>query len=188
MPRVDHVDALRFAQTCQLRCAASILQPRLQLGQRTELQAPRRVALFGVQGIERGEGGLEITGRVQGPHPHPQRVTPLARERAGRGQRDGGIGVRTFAGERRIGAEFGYWLGSRHWGRGIMTRVVAAFAPWVMDALELQRLQATVLDFNHASARVLEKNGFVEEGVLRRAVCKRGGVHDLRMFARLRAA
>lgn len=95
MPRVDHVDALRFAQTFQLSCAASILQPRLQLGQRTELQAPRRVALFGVQGIERGEGGLEITGRVQGPHLHPQLVTPLARERAGRGQRDGGIGVHT---------------------------------------------------------------------------------------------
>ncbi len=98
----------------------------------------------------------------------------------------GGIGVRTFAGERRIGAEFGYWLGSRHWGRGIMTRVVAAFAPWAVHTLELQRLQATVLDFNHASARVLEKNGFSEEGVLRRAVHKRGSVHDLRMFARLR--
>lgn len=104
------------------------------------------------------------------------------------GQVVGGIGVRTLTGERRIGAEFGYWLGRRHWGRGVMTSVVAAFAPWAIDALALQRLQATVLDFNHGSARVLEKNGFVEEGVLRRAVCKRGAVHDLRMFARLRAA
>jgi len=102
------------------------------------------------------------------------------------GEACGGIGARPFAGERRIGAEFGYWLGSAHWGRGLMTRVVATFAPWVMEALALERLQATVLDFNLASARVLQKNGFVEEGVLRRAVRKHGRVHDLRMFARVR--
>lgn len=55
-----------------------------------------------------------------------------------------------------------------------------------LPSLDLQRLQATVLDFNAGSARVLEKNGFVEEGVLRNAVRKRGRLHDLRMFARLR--
>jgi len=67
-----------------------------------------------------------------------------------------------------------------------MTRVVGIFAPWAMAELHLERLQATVLDFNIASARVLEKNGFVEEGLLRRAVIKHGRVHDLRMFARVR--
>jgi RimJ/RimL family protein N-acetyltransferase len=102
------------------------------------------------------------------------------------GQARGGIGARRLAGERAIGAELGYWLGRDCWGRGLMTRVVAAYAPWVMDVLEILRLQAVVLDFNQASARVLEKNGFVEEGVLRRAVRKRGEVHDLRLFARIR--
>src|SRR5690606_22829604 len=81
-----------------------------------------------------------------------------------------GIGARPFAGERSVGAEFGYWLGHAHWGRGLMAQVVAAYAPWLMEALSLQRLQAAVLDFNLASARVLAKSGFVEEGVLRRAV------------------
>ena len=33
--------------------------------------------------------------------------------------------------------------------------------------------------------RVLLRNGFVEEGVLRSAVRKRGRLHDLRVFARL---
>ncbi len=102
------------------------------------------------------------------------------------GEACGGIGVRPFTGERDAGAEFGYWLGRTHWGQGVMTRVVSVFAPWAMAALGLQRLQATVLDFNVGSARVLEKNGFVEEGVLRCAVRKRGRLHDLRMFARLR--
>ncbi len=96
----------------------------------------------------------------------------------------GGIGIgRIGEGERRHGAEFGYWLGRAHWGRGIMSRAVATFAPWAMHALRLHRLQAMVLDFNTASARLLARNGFVEEGVLRRAVVKRGALHDLRLFA-----
>ena len=103
------------------------------------------------------------------------------------GEACGGTGVRPGLGERRIGAEMGYWLARRYWNQGRMTRVVAMFAPWVMDALELSRLQATVLDFNTGSARVLQKNGFVEEGVLRDAVLKHGRLHDLRLFARTRA-
>jgi len=102
------------------------------------------------------------------------------------GQVCGGISALLGDGERCIGANLGYWLGRRYWGQGIMTRVTALFAPWVMDALELQRLQATVLTFNIGSARVLEKNRFVHEGVLRRAVRKNGEVHDLSLYARIR--
>lgn len=102
------------------------------------------------------------------------------------GEARGGIGARPFAGERSVGAEFGYWLAPAYWGRGLMTRVVATFAPWVMDTLALERLQAAVLDFNQASARVLEKNGFVQEGVMRSAVRKRGRIHDLHLYARVR--
>lgn len=102
------------------------------------------------------------------------------------GEACGGIGVRPGSGERRIGAELGYWLGRRHWNQGRMSTVVAVFAPWAMDALGLHRLQATVLDFNIGSARVLQKNGFVEEGVMRDAVLKHGRLHDLRLFARTR--
>lgn len=102
------------------------------------------------------------------------------------GQACGGISAMPSKGERSIGAEMGYWLSRRYWGQGQMTRIVGQFAPWVMDALRLQRLQATVLAFNIGSARVLQKNGFVQEGVLRRAVRKDGAVHDLLLFARIR--
>jgi RimJ/RimL family protein N-acetyltransferase len=98
----------------------------------------------------------------------------------------GSIGVHPGRGERRHAAELGYWLGRDHWGQGRMTRIVAVFAPWAMHALRLHRLQATVLDFNIGSARVLLKNGFIEEGVLRRAAVKHGHLHDLRMFAKTR--
>lgn len=102
------------------------------------------------------------------------------------GQACGGIGARPGQGERRHGAELGYWLGQAHWGRGLMTRVVALYAPWVMRGLSLHRLQATVLDNNPASARVLLKNGFEEEGTQRCAVVKFGELHDLRVFAKVR--
>ena len=49
------------------------------------------------------------------------------------GEACGGIGARIGAGERAHVAELGYWLGQRHWGRGLMTRVVACYAPWLLS-------------------------------------------------------
>lgn len=101
------------------------------------------------------------------------------------GEACGGIGARALGGDRRgDAAELGYWLGAAHWGKGLMTRVVSAFLPHACAALQASHVQARVLDFNTGSARVLEKNGFVEEGVLRAAVLKRGCWHDLRVFGR----
>ncbi|HDS1676973.1 MULTISPECIES: GNAT family N-acetyltransferase [Stenotrophomonas maltophilia group] len=98
----------------------------------------------------------------------------------------GSIGAQQGSAERAHMAELGYWLGQAYWGQGLMTRVVGLFAPWVMDELRLFRLQAGVVDFNLGSVRVLEKNGFQEEGIDRCAVYKRGVLHDLRRFARVR--
>ena len=102
------------------------------------------------------------------------------------GEACGGIGARPGRGERAHAAEFGYWLGRAHWGKGVMTGAVSMFAPWVMRELQLYRLYATVLGFNIGSAQVLRRNGFLEEGVQRAAVLKRGVLHDLRLFAKVR--
>ena len=103
------------------------------------------------------------------------------------GEACGGVGVRHVAtGERAHVAELGYWLGRAYWNRGVMRRVLPVYVPWVMDALALQRIQASVLGSNPASARVLLAAGFVEEGRLRHAIRKPDGLRDLRMFALLR--
>jgi RimJ/RimL family protein N-acetyltransferase len=102
------------------------------------------------------------------------------------GEACGGIGAHPGKDERSHSAEFGYWLGRSHWGKGTMTRAVALFAPWAMRELRLHRLQANVLAFNMGSANLLRKNGFLEEGVQRAAIFKRGVLHDLRMFAKVR--
>ncbi|MCD9007850.1 GNAT family N-acetyltransferase [Luteimonas sp. XNQY3] len=130
----------------------------------------------------RADGEAFLAGRVVDPS-QPVLAVEIA------GEACGSIGVRHVAsGERAHSAELGYWLGRAHWNRGVMRRVVALYVPWVMDALSLSRLQANVLDLNPASARVLEANGFVEEGLLRGAIRKPDGLHDLRVFGRLRDA
>jgi RimJ/RimL family protein N-acetyltransferase len=66
-----------------------------------------------------------------------------------------------------------------------MTRIVATYLDWAIPALGLLRIETSVLDSNPASARVLEKNGFVREGVRRGALRKHGRLHDLHLFGRL---
>lgn len=102
------------------------------------------------------------------------------------GRACGGIGARLLGGDREGSAELGYWLGRRLWGQGRMTRIVDRFVPWLMSEFDIHRVQANVLTSNPASARVLLKTGFSEEGVLRRAFMKQGEPRDVRLFARLR--
>jgi RimJ/RimL family protein N-acetyltransferase len=65
-------------------------------------------------------------------------------------------------------AEIGYWLGKPYWGRGIMTDVVRSACAFALSKWRLVRIKAYVFEFNKASARVLEKNGFAYEGLLRK--------------------
>lgn len=98
----------------------------------------------------------------------------------------GGIGLTPGEDVQRIGAQLGYWLGRRYWGRGLMSRVVPRWCQNAFERFGYERLQATVLSNNPASARVLEKSGFEREGTLRRAAIKRNEVLDFWMYAMLR--
>jgi ribosomal-protein-alanine N-acetyltransferase len=61
-------------------------------------------------------------------------------------------------------ANLGYWMGEAFAGRGLMSEAVAVVLPFYFNSLGLHRLHAAFLPHNIASRRVLEKNGFVEEG------------------------
>jgi ribosomal-protein-alanine N-acetyltransferase len=94
------------------------------------------------------------------------------------GQAVGGVGVTLRDGIYAKSGLFGYWLGEEYWGRGIMTQVVKVVAPYAMSRFGLVRLQSPVFAWNPASTRVLEKCGFVREGVARAGVFKDGQVVD----------
>ena len=66
-------------------------------------------------------------------------------------------------------AHLGYCLRSEAWGHGYATEAAGALVTWAYDVLDLNRVQAEVDTRNAASARVLEKLGFVREGTLRGA-------------------
>lgn len=98
----------------------------------------------------------------------------------------GGAGLIPMADVHSGTAEFGYWLGEPYWGRGLASRAAALLTAYSFAELPFVRLQAKVYSWNTASMRVLEKNGFVREGVLRQHVTKRGQVFDAVIYARLR--
>ena len=82
--------------------------------------------------------------------------------------------------------EIGYWLAKPFWGRGIMTGVVRRVCRHAFEEFGLVKVSAHVFTNNPASARVLEKCGFVEEGLLRKHFLKDGRFLDAWVFALLR--
>lgn len=66
------------------------------------------------------------------------------------------------------GIELGYVLGRAYWNHGYMTEAVQAVAAWLLDQPRIYRVWAVCDVDNRASARVLQKAGFRQEGVLRR--------------------
>ena len=97
----------------------------------------------------------------------------------------GGVGVELGEGVYAKSGQFGYWLGQSYWGRGIMTAAARAASDHAFRTLDVARLQAPVFEWNPASMRVLEKCGFVREGVLRRSILKDGELIDAVLYARI---
>jgi ribosomal-protein-alanine N-acetyltransferase len=83
------------------------------------------------------------------------------------GPRETLVGGITLSNIRRRAAQFvnlGYWMGQQFAGQGLMSEAVGVSLPFVFDTLDLHRIHAAFLPGNTASRRVLEKNGFTEEG------------------------
>lgn len=96
----------------------------------------------------------------------------------------GSIGITIGEDVYRFTAEMGYWLAEEFWGQGIMSEVVPAFVDYCFEKFSLNRIYATTYSRNPASARVLEKTGFVFEGRLRKHVVKDGQILDSLLYAK----
>ncbi|MFM9012463.1 MAG: GNAT family N-acetyltransferase [Gemmatimonadota bacterium] len=95
----------------------------------------------------------------------------------------GAIAVRMVRAHRT--GDLGYWLAVPAWGQGFMTEAIDAVATAAFAGLGLHRLEARLFPDNPASARVLEKCGFRQEGTLRGALWKENAPRDVRLYARL---
>jgi ribosomal-protein-alanine N-acetyltransferase len=98
----------------------------------------------------------------------------------------GVIDIRVGQDVHRHTATLGYWLGEEFWGHGIMTEAVVAFTDFCFENFPLGRISAEVFGNNPASARILEKAGFVFEGRLKNNVVKDGKLLDSLLYAKTR--
>ena len=99
------------------------------------------------------------------------------------GESAGGIGYAPGTDVERFSAEIGYWLGEPLWRRGIVTEAVQLVTEHAFAAHNLLRLFALPFADNAASARVLEKAGYVREGLLRHSSVKYGRPRDQLIYA-----
>ncbi|RAL24439.1 GNAT family N-acetyltransferase [Thermoflavimicrobium daqui] len=64
-------------------------------------------------------------------------------------------------------AELGYWIGKPFWGNRYATEAAHEILRFGFEDLKLHRIEAQALSRNTGSLRVLEKVGFLQEGLLR---------------------
>jgi ribosomal-protein-alanine N-acetyltransferase len=82
-------------------------------------------------------------------------------------------------------ADLGYWVDVEHQGQGVATAAVSAVLEVAFRRLGLHRVQAGTLVHNHASRRVLAKNGFSEIGFAPRYIRIAGRWQDHVLHQRL---
>ncbi|WP_370867867.1 GNAT family N-acetyltransferase [Phenylobacterium sp.] len=83
------------------------------------------------------------------------------------------------------GADLGYVFGSSWWGVGYGYEAASAVLAAAFETLELHRVWATCDTRNAASARLLEKLGMRQEGMMLQDRKVRDGGRDTGLFARL---
>ena len=77
----------------------------------------------------------------------------------------------------------GYWIGRAFWGRGIAVDALRATTQYAFDSLALARVFAVPFATTSRSVRVLEKAGYVKEGVMRHSAVKEGRLLDQLLYA-----
>ncbi|WNZ25798.1 GNAT family N-acetyltransferase [Leptolyngbya sp. NK1-12] len=83
-------------------------------------------------------------------------------------------------------AELSFWLAVEMWGQGYMSEALKPVLRFAFETLNLNRLYAYHMVRNPASGKVLQKNGFTQEGLLRQRVRKWGVFEDAKLWAILR--
>lgn len=63
--------------------------------------------------------------------------------------------------------EIGYNIGKEYWNNGYATEAIKAVLDYLFSLDLFDTITAQCFEFNIASSRVLEKNGFSKEGILR---------------------
>lgn len=102
------------------------------------------------------------------------------------GEAAGSIGLVPKEDVYRKSMEIGYWLGEPFWGKGIATEAVGRVTAYGFETFDINRMYADIFEWNPASARVLEKNGYLFEARLKKAVVKDDRIGDVLIYSKLK--
>lgn len=83
-------------------------------------------------------------------------------------------------------AEVGFELSKEYWERGIAGEALEAVIKYGFQNFELERIEALIEPENIASQRLVEKQGFTKEGLLRHYEYTNGKFDDLYMYSILK--
>jgi len=84
-------------------------------------------------------------------------------------------------------AEVGVMIGEReYWNQGYGREAVQLLAELAFMEMNLHRLEARVLSYNHRARRCFQSCGFKSEGILREAHYGLGKYHDIHLYGLLR--
>ena len=173
-----------------------IILPVLETS-RLRLRTPERSDISAIQQAAAKRQIADTMISIPHPYPADEAARYIARQQA---EQEAGRAV-TFAIEHQahryfcglievreierehLQAELSFWLAVEAWGRGYMSEVVQAVVRYGFEALGLNRLYAYHMLRNPASGRVLDKNGFKQEGLLRQCVRKWGKFEDVALWA-----
>ena len=97
----------------------------------------------------------------------------------------GTIGFNNFTKSHR--ATIGFDLQSNFWNNGFITEALAVILKFGFSQLEINRIEAEVMQGNIGSEKVLSKLGFRNEGVLRQWLYWNGIHFDMTMFSILKS-
>ena len=104
-----------------------------------------------------------------------------------KGEQDiiGTIGFNNF--KKRHKANIGYDLQPDYWNKGIMTEALRAVINFGFNQLEINRMEAEVMQGNVNSEKLLLKLNFLKEGVLREWMLWNDNYYDMSMFSLLKS-
>jgi ribosomal-protein-alanine N-acetyltransferase len=97
---------------------------------------------------------------------------------------NGTIGYNTYTTNHK--ATIGYDLKAFHWNKGLTTEALQKIIQYGFNELQINRIEAEVMQGNLTSEKVLTKLNFIKEGVLRDWMYWNEKHYDMSLFALLR--
>jgi [ribosomal protein S5]-alanine N-acetyltransferase len=97
----------------------------------------------------------------------------------------GTVGFNNFT--KRHRANLGYDLQAEFWNKGYVTEALEAVIEFGFQKLDINRIEAEVMQGNAPSERVLAKLGFTNEGILRQWMYWNDRHYDMTMFSLLQS-